>query len=110
MGTAARPTAARRDYGDDIGDGHKDDSLRTIFPGARPPRFLSVHSSSLTPSHCLFLVSSHYFSSHVLHSYGLYSACFSIIFPGARPPRFSSPREEAVFNLGRGNKASTGAD
>ena len=37
MGTAARPTAARRDYGDDIGDGHKDDSLRTIFPGARPP-------------------------------------------------------------------------
>ena len=33
----------RGDNGDDIGDGNKDDSLRTIFLGARPPRFLSVH-------------------------------------------------------------------
>ena len=33
----------RGDNGDDIGDGNKNDSLRTIFPGAHPPRFLSAH-------------------------------------------------------------------
>ena len=33
----------RGDNGDDIGDGDKDNSLRTIFTGAHPPRFLSAH-------------------------------------------------------------------
>ena len=33
----------KRDGGDDIGDGDKDNSLRTIFPGAHSPRFVSAH-------------------------------------------------------------------
>ena len=72
--------------------------------------FFHSLSPSLTPSHRLLLVSSHYFSSRVIQSYGLYSVSFVIVFSGASPPRFSSPYEEAVFNLGRENKASAGAD
>ena len=63
-------------------------------------------ASSLTPSHRILLVSSHYFSSLAGHSYGLYTVSFDILFPGACPPRFSFPREEAIFNLGGGNKAT----
>ena len=63
-------------------------------------------ASSLTPSHCILIFSSHYFSSRVVHSYGLYTVSFDIIFPGVCPPRFSFPHEEAIFNLVRGNKAT----
>ena len=72
--------------------------------------FFHSLSPSLTPSHRLLLVSSHYFISLMVPSYGLYTVSFVIIFSGARPPIFLSPYEEAVFNLGRENKASAGED
>ena len=45
----------RGDNGDDIGDGDKDNSLRTIFPVARPPRFFPCMRR-------LFFI--HYFDRH----------------------------------------------